>query len=419
MRTADPTYSVSEKASRQAISLLYSNVVTAVIANTILGSMVALVFCDAHLRDNYQIWLGIMIALQAGRTIDLLYWKLRLNGTQYSISLSKWRLSVGAYSTALLWAGQGVYFMNEMSISEFAANTIVLLTMAAAVSSTLAGSISICVIYALIMVVPFSLKAMFSPNELFNLFGYLGVLFSIVIGGACYKSSKYTRNAIYMQNKNQQLLWQQDTLMREMQEKNEEITFINQELEQTVQERTEEIRALSNIDSLTGLSNRDIFTETLEKKLEYAKQQKQQLTLLFIDLDGFKTINDTHGHFTGDFVLSTAAKRLLKIVGQNKDVCRWGGDEFVAVFYNTDLNEAKTIATLIIEAITIPISIENRHLEIGATIGLSNYPHHASDATSLIKMADNAMYLQKAKEKCQARIYNAKESEQQTLSVVK
>ncbi|MFH2134619.1 MAG: diguanylate cyclase [Pseudomonadota bacterium] len=154
---------------------------------------------------------------------------------------------------------------------------------------------------------------------------------------------------------------------------------------------------LASHDSLTGLPNRRMFLDRLEHALERAKRQNEQLLLLFIDLDNFKTINDTHGHAAGDEVLKAVAKRLRALLRASDTAARLGGDEFIILFegeWTEDL-----IAQMVHKvrtSLAMPIPYRDIELLSGGSIGVSRFPQDGSTASTLIAAADQAMYNCKA-----------------------
>lgn len=117
--------------------------------------------------------------------------------------------------------------------------------------------------------------------------------------------------------------------------------------------------------------------------------------MLFIDLDGFKTINDSHGHAIGDKVLVETATRLSSQAKKLQCLCRWGGDEFLIILQNSDVEEAREFAKQLIIALSQPIEVEHQVLTVGATIGIAMFPEHGTNEVQLITLADTAMYVQK------------------------
>ncbi len=150
---------------------------------------------------------------------------------------------------------------------------------------------------------------------------------------------------------------------------------------------------LANHDSLTGLLNRAAFQSRLEKSLAQAQQNGGAVALLFIDLDGFKRVNDTEGHRAGDEVLRIVATRIASTGRAGDTIARLGGDEFL-VMLDRDVTRDVTdnIGHRIIEALHQPMTVEGRDLNIGASIGVALNPPLESDIEVLMTRADQAMY---------------------------
>lgn len=160
------------------------------------------------------------------------------------------------------------------------------------------------------------------------------------------------------------------------------------------QQRKLEHQALH--DALTGLANRTLIMDRLERALERARQGKKPLALLLLDLDRFKEINDTLGHQAGDGLLREVARRLPAALRDGDSIGRLGGDEFALVLPAvTDLGKATAVATRTIESLKPPFEHEGLSLEMGASIGIALYPDHAEDAARLLRCADVAMYAAK------------------------
>ena len=159
-----------------------------------------------------------------------------------------------------------------------------------------------------------------------------------------------------------------------------------------------ELNKLANHDPLTTLPNRTYFQDYLTRNLAKAQRQKQQVYLLFIDLDRFKKINDSEGHEVGDAVLRIIAKRLNEILRADDFVARLGGDEFAVVYTHPPINNAASnLARKIIGIVSEPFELQGRRYSVGASIGISVYPNDATDANALLRQADLAMYQAKSK----------------------
>ncbi len=150
-------------------------------------------------------------------------------------------------------------------------------------------------------------------------------------------------------------------------------------------------------DPLTGLFNRRQFESNLEKEIAAVdRHQRSNVALVMIDLDGFKTLNDKHGHEAGDIALRTVATRLSESARVNDTVARVGGDEFMLICPDLHTMEnADVFRQRLLDILKQPISVEGGQINIGASIGIAFYPDHADSADDLFRIADQAMYAAK------------------------
>jgi len=149
-------------------------------------------------------------------------------------------------------------------------------------------------------------------------------------------------------------------------------------------------------DAVTALPNVTLFGDRLEHALEQAQRHSWRLAVLFLDLDGFKLINDTHGHDAGDRVLQAVAARLSASTRGSDSVGRRGGDEFLVLMLEVkDDASAIAFATKLRSQLVEPMLIDGTELTVGVSIGLAVYPEDATTAAALLKCADRAMYAAK------------------------
>jgi two-component system cell cycle response regulator len=164
-------------------------------------------------------------------------------------------------------------------------------------------------------------------------------------------------------------------------------------------------------DSTTGLPNRDLFDDRLTHAIALAKRHTWMLAVMFLDLDRFKCINDTHGHAVGDGVLKEVANRLLQHTRDEDTVCRNGGDEFLYLLMNPQGSEnIERIAAALLKTIGQPIDMGDLQLVVKASIGIAVYPENGTTGEQLIRNADTAMYRAK-KTTIGSMFFNALETE--------
>jgi len=157
----------------------------------------------------------------------------------------------------------------------------------------------------------------------------------------------------------------------------------------------ERIQRVAHHDSLTGLPNRLLFNDRLGHAISLARRDSRQFALLYLDLDGFKPVNDVLGHAVGDELLQAVGTRILLQVRESDTVARIGGDEFTVLLYDIAGREvAEIVARKVTAALCAPFELggEKRSVSIGTSIGIALYPADARDADALVKAADAAMY---------------------------
>ncbi|WP_432696972.1 putative bifunctional diguanylate cyclase/phosphodiesterase [Marinobacterium sp. YM272] len=193
-----------------------------------------------------------------------------------------------------------------------------------------------------------------------------------------------------------------NAMLREIERRDQELQQAQSELEAKVSERTDELLELTRQfehqafhDALTGLPNRMTFDRDLEKSISIARRAGHQLAVMFLDLDRFKAVNDTLGHAIGDRLLITLAKRLKGQLRASDTLARLGGDEFALLLIETSPDAAVEVAGKLIRVINQPVEIDSYSLRVTTSIGISIYPDDSTDAGTLLKNADTAMYFSK------------------------
>jgi diguanylate cyclase (GGDEF)-like protein len=177
--------------------------------------------------------------------------------------------------------------------------------------------------------------------------------------------------------------------------------------ESSILEKQAFLEGVAYRDSLTQLPNRHMLLERLGQDIARCNRQQEKLLVCFLDLDGFKNVNDAHGHDAGDEVLREVAQRLKRHVRENDTVARLGGDEFVLVMGGIDiLDRCDAVLQRILDTICEPISVaQHKQVQVSASMGVTVYPDDNSVASILLEHADQAMYNSKRSGKNKSMLY--------------
>ncbi|MDO6557997.1 putative bifunctional diguanylate cyclase/phosphodiesterase [Paraglaciecola chathamensis] len=388
--------------SQDAAKLLYSNTGAACLITLASSSVLAFGFANPDIYIIKQAWWFCMLVVLALRFVDGLYWRRIIKPQQdFDGDAAQVRFGIGCIATAIIWAAFPLLTFSYVTLLEFSVMIIVLSSMAAGGQSVLAANARISISYALILLVPISIMGVISDENHRVMLGSLGLVFSIGLVFTYSKAVQFTLDSINTRNVNmtmseqlRQEKQQLDKVNQELSDAYDKLNIVNNTLEEQVSKRTEKIAQLSYLDPLTQLMNRKAFTQSLSKLAARAEQSNSELALLFIDLDGFKKINDTMGHQVGDSVLQEVTRRISAFSDDNK-IGRWTGDEFLVALPYSDAPTAKAIASAIITSISQAISVNNNSVHLGATVGIAMCPEHSTEATELIQFADLVMSEQK------------------------
>lgn len=359
---------------QDAAELLYSNSSSGILVTLFAASFLVFSYHVGDTATFKYIWLALLYCLAVIRGIDSYLWQKVKISKGYDGKKAVNRYVTGTLLTGLLLA---VYSVCVFQYADHTELSVIILTMSAlagGATSVLSAHKLTAMSYASLLLGPASITLFLSNDDFHNMFGILGSSYCLVMIITANKSANFTSQAIRLKNENATLV---------------------SEMEQKVARRTAKIYQLSNLDPLTGLFNRSAFMFHLQEQLELSEKDGIPIALLFIDLDGFKKINDTLGHETGDKVLKQTARRLESFRDEKHLLCRWGGDEFLIAFIGAEQNMAVNYANTVIDKISEYYDFESNRLSIGATIGIALYPEHTTQGDDLIQLADTAMYHQK------------------------
>jgi len=369
----------------EGVRLLYNNSLPGILITFIASTTLAFTFINHNNFNAKTAWWLVMTVVLAVRVFDTRMW---LKSDAECKSKKSWviRFSCGCLLTAVLWSAYAVLFYQQFSIEELSTTNVILAAMAGGATSILSANLLLASLYNIIILMPMSIVLMMQPEQYkFNL-GGLGVCFTIIMIISSARSANYIKEAILLRYRNKKLV---------------------SRMEETIRIRTQEVYEISNKDSLTRLYNRTAFLAAVERvEQDFKQHHLAGFSIFFIDLDGFKNINDTLGHNIGDSVLVNISKRLKSCNAEDTLMCRWGGDEFILLVKENQHLAISTLAHQITTSLSAPINLGDHNVSLNATIGIAICPEHETSITRLIQLADIAMYSQKGKYPERVAFYN-------------
>ena len=167
-------------------------------------------------------------------------------------------------------------------------------------------------------------------------------------------------------------------------------------LHDEARDKARALESLALYDALTGLANRRLLTDRISAAIANARRNNSAMAVVYLDLDGFKEVNDTLGHGHGDALLKMVAHRLVTAVREEDTAARLGGDEFmIALWHVRNVDDVVTVASKLIELVSMPYTIEDSTVRVTVSAGVGIYPAHGADADTLMNRADAALYAAK------------------------
>jgi len=370
----DTVKALNKQSKIDTAELLYNSSLASIVVNFFAATGVVLAFDDAHTADMKQYWWLVFVTILAFRSIDTIIWYKNHQKPNYNHESAIYRFTISILSNCALWAFYCISLYEQVSLLELTLLIVIIASLSSGAATILAAHKTAAVAYSFIILVPFSITMAITDEASIKTIGLLGLCYFLVMLFSILKLSIFTEQAI---------LW-----------KNENALLVNS-MEEEVSIRALKIYELSNIDPLTEIYNRNAFLLKLEQEFTHHKNDNFNFALLFIDLDGFKKINDSLGHEIGDSILKSTASRLNNRLPDNSLLCRWGGDEFLMAIPFTEQKDVIKFAENIIKTLSAPYIDNDSRLHLSATIGISLYPTHTTVTSQLIQWADMAMYHQK------------------------
>jgi len=369
----------------QAESVL-GNIALTLISNIFVAATTAFVIWDAGGSASVFYWLGFVVFLNMARYST--FKMLTITGRHRSRPEEMLRfLTVGALVSGLAWTPVPLLFAQHGQISGYIVFVMAGVTTGAIIQSLCYWRSAIAFGAPLMSATLMMMLDGGSGRD--YLFASNVALLTVML----FRASVFSERAFA---RSQNVAMRTTQLAQSLAVANTEINKSSHRLEH-----------LANTDALTGLANRAVFNRRLEALFYDGGRDVRAIALLLIDLDKFKTINDTRGHHAGDAVLRAAATRLLSLCTPGDVPIRLGGDEFAVIMSGRDAaSRASDLARRFIDAAAEPVSFGGIEIPIGASIGIACTPEHATDADDLYACADLALYCAKVEGRRRLKLFD-------------
>jgi len=391
---------------------------TAMSANltVIAGTAMVGAFFHQDIGTPLVFWIISMLLVTSARILISRYYSIDQSNNFENFSQKKWRNAyiVSSLITGILW-GLLIFYIDA------SANPIMISMLYIILAAVMAGSITVLTVVfsafyvyvtpIFLALLTFSMTISSKQSLYLSIASILYYVFIVASGRLIHKRFKQNF-MLHIENEDLITKLHDENIQKELAQY--KLIENQQRLEETVELRTKELsetnenlideinerrRIESNLkhiahhDALTNLPNRLLLDARLNHAIERAKRSDLQVAVLFIDLDHFKTINDSLGHDIGDQLLITISSRLLHCVREGDTVARLGGDEFIIIIEQVhDIGNLDALLKKIMKVTSQTISIENHDLSTSASIGISIFPDDGKNAEQLMRNADAAMY---------------------------
>ncbi len=402
----------AERVKRRQVQLLYDNSLSANIAVIVAAVLFAIILRNSPLLKWMELWTIGMVVFACLRL--LLWWRYRQSYASADTDTWARRYVISTLLLGIGWSALGVFVWLTDDIMTQGMVIILLLGAVSASASVLSSLMPAFYAYVFPMGVSGTLAFIFHGNSTAFLAGIGIPVYILMILRTGKNANRNLTRFLHLQYENQSLIEQlsaevvqrqdaqnalkehSDQLEKLVQERTSQLVRINRSLEKEITERRraeENLQFLAHHDPLTHLPNRLLLDARLKHAIERSNRSKTQLAVLFMDLDGFKHVNDCMGHQVGDGLLCQVAERLKTCIRQEDTVARLGGDEFVVVMGEVEnLLDIEKMAQKLMTQLEQKFMVNQQSIFIGTSIGISLFPKNGSAAEELITNADAAMY---------------------------
>jgi len=367
---------ISHKIKRDLVDRVYSQAFMGYAASLFCGIIVLAVLHNSKIDQGNTalIWFSFFLSVLILRVFFSLFYKFKYK----SMKTHQWAslFTIGTILSGITWGIVGTPLVLPEADPISASIILIILSGVCAGAVPLFSPIKPASLgFVLTALIPLIVYFVLLNQLNYWLFDLALVVFLTYLIILTSKTYKIVYNSLYLQYENEQLLESLTTTKNKLLD-------LNKKLE-----------TAATHDPLTNVANRTLFEQEIKKSLKEAEINDLKFSLLYIDVDKFKQVNDTFGHSTGDKLLLIVIARIKKILRKHDVVARLGGDEFAIILDKTqDKDAVGDVAKRLCEAVAQPVHIDTHLAQVYASIGISMYPENGKTIDSLIKAADSSMY---------------------------
>jgi diguanylate cyclase (GGDEF)-like protein len=364
--------SIADKINAMMLSLVYSQTVVGLVASLACSTIILIGLYSTANKTLLAIWYVFSLTIFVLRSLLTKSYQSR---AALEENVPFWRniFICGAFLGGASWGITGSVLFPAVSVDQQIMIILILAGITAGAVPVLSCVVEAAYVFLIAALAPFIMHLLYYHMDvLFDLTALVYLAYLLILARKTHRTMK---SAVALQFENH-------TLLNNLSEAKKQLELINKKLEQ-----------VATHDPLTNVANRNLFSSNFSEAIERAKKSKKILALLYMDLDGFKEVNDTYGHHVGDQLLLVIVERLSEFFDLLDHIARLGGDEFAVLLENVENpNEVAKFAKRICNAIAQPVLINHVELRVSASIGIGIYPIDGDDAETLLTIADKAMY---------------------------
>lgn len=375
MTVAKERFSLATRQLLEAalVDYVYQQNSIGLLTSLVCATVLAVVVFPNVEKNTIFIWYAFFVLVTLLRYMAVISYKK--NKEKVRITLWRNLFIVGALLGGINWGLSGSMLLVSETTFQLTVQILIIAGITAGAVPLYAGIIVSAILFLVTTLLPLIIYLLFMKMSTFFLLGITISAYLVYLIMLSIKQHNLIRESIGLRYEN-------EGLVRDLLNAKKQLEGINQKLHQA-----------ATHDPLTNLANRNLFEESLEQAINRAERQKKILALLYIDLDGFKQINDHYGHAMGDILLLSVVQRLKNNLRAIDITARLGGDEFVAILEDIQRREnVVPIVKNLMQALNEPYMLAQVKVSIGVSIGISFYPLDGYDVESLLRNADNAMY---------------------------